>query len=176
MHFYRKIISKRIPQRAKIALSSVLMLLTLSACTSFEYHETKVVDIEKIDAAQELLISEDELLDVGIVLFDPGVDILDDASAAYSSVRQSESVWFSSQLKDTLETSNAWGIVRTIPSGQPIVDVVITGKLLESNGEVVSVQATVAPMHTTQTLSYNKTHSKLCSTKLRMIYLIIKPR
>ena len=135
--------SSRSVQLLKAVLSSFAMIMVLSACTTFEYHETKVVDIEKIDAAQEALISEDELLDVGVVLFESGVDVLDDVSAAYASVRQSEAVWFSNQLTDTLEESNAWGIVRTIPSGDPIMDVVVTGKLLESNGEIVSIEATV---------------------------------
>ena len=142
-YFNRQLLSSRSARLSRSVLTVLLIALALSACTKFEYHETKVVDIEKIDAAQEALIGEDELLDVGIVLLDSGVDVLDDVSAAYASVRQSEAVWFSSQLKDTLETSNAWGIVRTIPSGDPIMDVVVTGKLLESNGEIVSIQATV---------------------------------
>lgn len=126
-----------------VPLLKVLCLLwlavTFSACTTYEYHETKRVPISKVDQAQEALMSEDELLDVGIVVFDAGVDILDEESAAYSSVRQSEAVWFSSQLKTTLETSNAWGLVRAVPSDNSIVDVLVTGKLLESNGEIVSL-------------------------------------
>lgn len=143
MHTNKPTFFARLARLAKAMMSAAFMLLILSACTSFEYHETKVVDIEKIDEAAEALINEDELLDVGIVLIDPGVDVLDDESAAYSNVRQSESVWYTSQLKDTLEQSNAWGIVRAVPSGDPIMDVVVNGKLLESNGEVVSLQVTV---------------------------------
>ena len=141
-HAVKQIFSPLV-QLCKALLNVVVMALVLSACTKFEYHETRVVDIEKIDQAQEALISEDELLDVAIVLLDPGVDVLDDVSAAYANVRQSEAVWFAGQLKDTLESSNAWGIVRTVPLGDPITDIVVSGKLLESNGEVVSLQATV---------------------------------
>lgn len=115
-----------------------------AACTTFEYHETKIVDIAKMDAAQEAALDENQLLDIGVALFDDGVDILDDTSAAYSSVRQSEAVWFSSQLKDTLELSNAWGLVRTLPHDRAIIDVMVRGKLVESNGEVVTLQINVS--------------------------------
>ncbi|MFT5572201.1 MAG: hypothetical protein ACI9FR_001123 [Cryomorphaceae bacterium] len=118
-------------------------LLCLNACTTFEYHETKTVEVAKINAKQEAQMSEDELLDIGVVLFDDGVDILDDTSAAYSSVRQSEAVWFSSQLKDTIESSNAWGLVRTLPNQNIVIDVVVAGKLVESNGEVVTLDIQV---------------------------------
>jgi len=127
----------------RIALGWPLLIL-LGACTTFEYHETKIVEVNRVDEAQELELNEDELLDVGIVVFDPGVDILDEESAAYSSVRQSEAVWFSSQLKSTLDYSNAWGLVRTLPNENTIIDVVVKGKLIESNGEVVSLLVTVA--------------------------------
>lgn len=125
-------------------LTLLLMMLCFGGCTTYEYHETKTVPINKIDQAQEALVNENELLDIGIVVFDAGVDILDEESAAYSSVRQSEAVWFSSQLKATLESSNAWGLVRSVPSADSIADVLITGKLIESNGEVVSLLVNAA--------------------------------
>jgi len=74
---------------------------------------------------------------VGIVLFDPGVVDLNSSDADYSSVRQSEAVWFTNQLKHTLDTSNAWGLVRALPRDNLGLDVYVTGTLLESNGEVI---------------------------------------
>jgi len=121
------------------SLCTVLLLSLLAACTTFEYHETKIVPINKVGQTEAALVNENELLDVGIVVFDAGVDILDDESAAYSSVRQSEAVWYSSQLKNTLERSNAWGLVRTVPSDNSIIDLLVTGKLIESNGETASL-------------------------------------
>lgn len=141
----KTILSRLIPQNLSVVLtcqcrvSGVFLCALLSACTTYEYHVTKNIPLQNISTEQEQGISEAQLLDVGVVLFDDGVDVLDDESAAYSSVRQSEAVWFSSQLKNTLEQSNAWGLVRTLPTNNGIVDLKITGKLLESNGEVVSV-------------------------------------
>lgn len=116
----------------------IVLALVISACAKYEYHETRATEIATISPQQEAAMSEDHLLDVGVVLFEDGVDITDDESAAYSSVRQSEAVWFSSQLKNTLASSNAWGSVRTLPK-QAIVDLSISGRLIESNGEVVTL-------------------------------------
>jgi len=122
------------------ASSLGLMVWFLSACTTFEYHETKTVPIDKVSAEQEQLIDEELLLDVGVVLFDPGKVDLDSDEADYSSVRQSEAVWFSTQLKRTLEESNAWGLVRALPKKSLPVDLLVTGELIESNGEFLKLQ------------------------------------
>jgi len=125
-------------------LSLSLALLILSACTTYEYHETKNVPVNRVYESQEAQINEDTLLDVGIVLFDAGVDILDEESAAYSNLRESEAVWFSSQLKKSLEKSNAWGIVRTVPNADAIMDLMVRGKIIDSNGEILSLQIEAA--------------------------------
>lgn len=118
-------------------LSAAIVCLMLSACSTFEYHETKFVKIERFSDEQELAVDEDELLDVGVVLFDLQDVDLDTNETDYSSVRKSEAVWFTSQLKKTLEKSNSWGLVRALPSERLGVDVTITGTMIESNGEVV---------------------------------------
>ncbi len=76
-------------------------------------------------------------------LFDPGVDIMDDVSSAYSNVRESEAVWFTGLLKNALDRSNAWGVVRTVPSKDHLSDVVVSGRIVDSSGEVLIVQVTV---------------------------------
>jgi len=122
----------------------IISLLLVSACTKYEYHETKIVKLETPSAIQAQSIDEQALLDIGIILFDEGVDELDDESFAYANLRRSEAVWFSSQLRDTLERSQAWGLVRTLPSKSSVTDVNITGQLLESNGEVVKLNVVVS--------------------------------
>ena len=116
-----------------------LFVLFLTACTTFEYHETKVVKLEKPTEQEINDLNEDALLDIAIVLFDEGVDELDEEAFAYANLRRSEAVWFSSQLRATLEKSKNWGLVRTLPLDNGIVDVMIRGQLLESNGEIVKL-------------------------------------
>ena len=122
----------------------LLLCLTcaLSACATYEYHETKIVTPIQLSDDQEAQLTDNQLLDVGIVLFDAGIDELDDESVALSSVRKSEAVWFASQLKKTLEQSNAWGLVRTKPDTGLVTDLSIAGQILESNGEVVRLAVT----------------------------------
>ncbi len=120
-------------------LFSLILLFFVSACTTYEYHETINVPISKVSEAQEALLDEELILDVGVVLFDHGVDVSDDEAAAYANVRKSEAVWFSSQLKQTLDTSNAWGLVRALPNDKSIMDVTVNGRLIDSNGERVTI-------------------------------------
>jgi hypothetical protein len=115
----------------------------MSGCASFEYHETTTVTASRLDDAANQEIAEAELLDVGIVVFDPGVDGLEADSLTYESVRQSEAVWFASQLKATLQHSNVWGSIRTMPNANAVMDVQINGRIIESNGEIVALSITV---------------------------------
>lgn len=126
------------------AVFIIMGVLLVSACSKYEYHETKVVKLEKPSEIQIQHINEQALLDIGVTLFDEGVDELDDESYAYANLRRSEAVWFSSQLRDTLEKSQAWGLVRTLPSQTSVTDVSVMGQLLESNGEMVKLNVVVS--------------------------------
>lgn len=135
------------------SIALIIYAVLLSACTTYEYHESKQVAIERINEKQEQLIDEELFLDVGVVLFDPGSVDLDSDQASFSSVRQSEAVWFTNQLKRTLDTSNAWGLVRVLPTKRLGMDVTINGVLLESNGEVVKFLVTATDSQGTQWFS-----------------------
>ena len=127
-----------------ISYSSILCLLLLfSGCATYEYHETSRATLTRHVDDIEVSIDEEEILDIGIVIFDPGLDLFDDDTTTYSSVRQSEAVWFASQLKATLEKSNIWGAVRTMPSANSVMDLIIKGKILQSNGEFVRLNLIV---------------------------------
>lgn len=135
-----------IKRHNNVLVKLFIMLLacaTLTACSTYEYHETKHVKIERWSDEQESQIEEDSLLDVGVVLLDLQEVDLDSNETDFSSVRKSEAVWFTSQLKTTLEKSNAWGLVRALPSKRLGVDVTVTGTLIESNGEVVKLLVVV---------------------------------
>ncbi len=146
-------------------VKTALLLLSLGsigACANFEYHETKNVAASRLDDAANLKISEDELLDVGIIVFDPGMDSLNDDEIAYANVRQSEAVWFASQLKSTLQHSNVWGSVRTMPSANSVLDVLVNGKIISSNGEYVKLNVSITDA--TGQLWYTKEYEQRASS------------
>ena len=129
---------------ADIKMQTLLIaLFLLAGCANYEYHETVQIPINQLSDEEELLIKEELLLDVGVVLFDHGVDVFDDDEVAFINLRKSEAVWYTSQLKSTLDRSNAWGLVRALPSSSAGIDVVVKGKLIESNGEKVSLSIEV---------------------------------
>lgn len=120
---------------AKIKFFIAMIVVVINAaCATYEYHETRSNQLDRV--TQNASFYQDQmLLDVGIVLFDAGVDELDEESVAYANVRRSEAVWYSQQLKSSLEKSNAWGIVRNLPNVNTVFDLTVEGEILESNGE-----------------------------------------
>ena len=123
---------------------AILLLTTLSACVTYEYHETRSNHLSKADpnAAEQLdsRVYNQSLLDVGVVLLGDGVDLLDDDSVAYANVRRSEAVWFTEQLKQTIDNSNAWGLVRTLPNNNIVFDLIVEGTIIDSTGEDLALQ------------------------------------
>ena len=62
-------------------------------------------------------------------------------AVTFGAIRKSESVWYSQQLKNALDVSNAWGRVRLFPENyQQVADVNINGIIVESNGETLDLQ------------------------------------
>ncbi len=120
--------------------------LALSGCVT---SETK--PIPKIAAKQAAVhIPETELLDVGIRVFDPGIPeaIKDNDEALakkriYPDLRKAEARYIPTLLRETLEGTAQWGAVRVIPATAEFVDVIVTGKLIDSNGGFLSVDVTV---------------------------------
>jgi hypothetical protein len=125
-------------------LPSTLAALTLalSGCVT---SETKPVP--KVVAKQATVhIPEAELLDVGIRVFDPGIpkNIEDDDEALakkriYPDLRKAEARYIPTLLRETMETTGQWGAVRVIPASADFVDVIVTGKLVDSNGGFLSI-------------------------------------
>ena len=124
-----------------------LTLLGLGGCM---VNETK--PMAKVAAVQaQMQIPEDELLDVAIRAFDVGVpeDIAKDEEALakrriYPDIRQAESRYLATMLRGTLESSGQWGAVRVVPDNVEFVDVVVSGKILDSTGAHLALEVSVA--------------------------------
>ncbi|MFK7956177.1 MAG: hypothetical protein AB8B96_08780 [Lysobacterales bacterium] len=131
-------VSARIRQLALLIACAV----TLSACTTQTVKTVNSVPIDKAD--QEL--SQEQLLDVGLQIFDPGIpaDQKDqDDDNIYPAVRRAEARYVPYLLKTTLEESNQWGAVRVLPGNDPSSEVTVTGEIRHSDGVVLEVRVTV---------------------------------
>lgn len=109
--------------------------------------QTEILSTDPTPIIQETAeIPEQELMDVGIRTFDPGLADVDAADAddpIFPEVRKAESLYAAVALSDALQKSAGWGSVRAVPDASSAVDVLVTGKLRESNGEVYALEVTV---------------------------------
>lgn len=108
----------------------VLLAVALAGCGTTTVKSTQYTPLNQ----QTTLIPESELLDVGVVPFDPGIDGKQDDQVR-PEVRNAESRYLASQLVATLQGSAAWGPVRVIPDASTVVDLTVEGTILHSDGE-----------------------------------------
>ena len=129
-------------QMCRCFLLLSLGLVTLSGCSTHTVKTTAYTPI--VQDSQN--INEDFLLDVGVAIFDPGIDELDDDQEQLTNhqVRLAESRYAPYLLSETLQRSANWGIVRLMPNANSPMDVFINGVILESNGETMSMRVSVS--------------------------------
>jgi len=93
--------------------------------------------------------AEEQLLDVGVVLFDAGVpegeidqalleELLRDGT--YVSIRRAEAVMLAVTLSDTLRNSRHWGSVWVTPRMSNAADLSVTARILQSDGNVLDLR------------------------------------
>jgi hypothetical protein len=84
-------------------------------------------------------VPEARVIDVAIEVFAPGVSdtpaspLLEKGIRA--SVRKSEARYIPTHLRNTLQSTGQWGAVRVVPGGTGWAELLLTGKILKSNGK-----------------------------------------
>lgn len=108
-------------------------------------------------------IAEAELLDLGVLSFDPGLDDVDDkaAEAILPQVRAAEAHYLANQLTQTIQNSAGWGAVRMLPSPNVVTDVYVTGLIKHSDGEILALEISVTD--TAGTHWYTKKYQTIAS-------------
>jgi hypothetical protein len=118
----------------------LLGVALLSACATSTVRTTQTTPIDRASPN----LAESELLDVGVRLFDPGVeDIDEDSLVAVPEIRLAEARYMPTQLVRTMQGSGHWGAVRVVPEGMANTDVVVNGRILNSDGERLELEVTV---------------------------------
>jgi hypothetical protein len=148
----------------KVSQGSILWLLffLLQSCTS-----TQVIDANASPAIHsEEEIPEHLLLDIGIIVLDPGIPNSEEEiekKGIVPDVRRAESRFIAYHLKDTLELTGNWGAVRVVPQDSSVVDIKINGRILLSDGEMLKakIKATDSTGRVWLNRQYSDTASKL---------------
>jgi hypothetical protein len=125
------------------SLTVLTVVIAIPACSSTE--------IVRANSTPPMIAKTqppiDLYMDIGIMPLEPGIPEGEEAlenSLIIPDVRRAEARYIAYQLKDTLELTGNWGAVRVIPQFTEAVDILITGKILDSNGEELKLQVTVA--------------------------------
>lgn len=120
----------------------LLLSLLLTACNAPIQVKSTTYTPLQLESAE---IGEAELLDLGVLAFDPGLDNMSDKQAeiVLPSVRVAEGHHLANQLARTIQDSTAWGAVRVLPSKEVITDIYVEGIILHSDGEKLELGITV---------------------------------
>ncbi len=139
----------------------MLAALLLAACAGPRPADTYV---EAIQASGE--IAEAQLLDVGIGLFDPGLPERGEKpqEGLHRGVREAEARYIPAHLRDTLQNTGQWGMVRVVPENAVGMDVHVSGKILKSDGELLALRITVRD--STERLWYTKDYQTRADSEL----------
>ena len=124
---------------------SLLALKHLSIVFIFSVSvvNAKTIQYEKVglDRAQIELPSE-ELLDIGILLFDPNIPEEED-DFIFPEIRKAEARYMPFHLKKTLQDTGFWGGVWVLPEISEAIDLIVTGRIEVSDGLDVSIRVGV---------------------------------
>ena len=123
------------------AVFTLALAFLVSACATHTVKTTSYTPV--VQESQD--VPEDYLLDVGVALFDPGIDefLGDDEETANPEIRVAESRYAPYLLAETLQRSANWGIVRVMPNSESPMDVQVNGTILRSNGEAMIIRVEV---------------------------------
>ena len=119
-------------------LYMAIAALTMAGCTP-----SRTVKYDQVDAVQaHEEVAEVRLLDIGVLLFDPGVpeDMEGPDGFLFPDVRRAEARFMPYHLKRTLEGTGHWGSVWVLPERSEAVDLLIWGRVDHSDGLEVELR------------------------------------
>lgn len=140
MHTKHSLAKSRSRAAAGLALLAALLM---TGCVT---HETRPQQrVKAVQASTE--VPREQLLDVGVRLFDenlPKDEKKLEQEHIFPEVRKAEARYFPMQIRNTLESTGQWGQVRVIPQDADALDVYVSGRILESTGQMLRAEVTVS--------------------------------
>jgi hypothetical protein len=148
--------------RTTAAFTFVVLSIGLSGCV---VHETRPLpQLQAIQASTE--IPAEQLLDVGVKLFDPNVpedEKVLEREHIFPEVRKAEARYIPMQIRNTLEGTGHWGQVRVMPEDAEALDVYVSGVIVESSGQRLEMDVTVSDA--TGRTWFRKTYEQVADTR-----------
>lgn len=126
----------------KILTAGLFLSIGLSGCSTTEYVQANVTPAKQ--AQYELPVNM--YMDIGIIPFDPNIPTSEkelEKQLLIPDVRRAETQFMAYHLKDTMEQTGNWGAVRVTPTPSEAVDLHLTGRIENSDGELLVVTVTV---------------------------------
>ncbi len=115
------------------------LLAVLSGCVTETVKTTSVPTL----ATYETELADDEILDIAIAVFDPGISEVDADDNIYPEIRRAEAAFIARELALVLDDQGVWGASRVVPSADYISDIIVSGSIEQSDGEslVLNIEA-----------------------------------
>ncbi len=133
------------PRSSVTALEFAGLLLVAAVFVSGCNAPIKVNSTTHTPLAQQTReVAEAELLDVGVLSFDPGLDEESDDDTVLPQVRMAEAHYLANQLTETIQETAAWGAVRMLPSETVVTDIYVRGQIVHSDGERLELDIAVS--------------------------------
>ena len=124
----------------RLPLYICLLFPLLGGCVSETVKSTSVPTLE----APDQLTPEAELLDVGVVILEPGISAVEDEELVYPEVRKAEATFMATELAEVLTEQGGWGAVRVVPDDRQFSDLLVRGTILVSDGESLQLKIRVS--------------------------------
>lgn len=128
---------------AALLMASTLFMAVVTAPSAFAATDKVTSSTALVLKTPTAPIPEAALLDVGIPTLNDGLYLTDEDDTVFPEVRFAEAIYFSNQLAKVMEKSGAWGAIRVTPSEDVVMDIYITGTILQSDGETMDLKITV---------------------------------
>ncbi len=116
-------------------------LIAMVGCATYGSQKVGPTPIEHA----KVEIPENQLIDVGILVFESEELTPEKAEkeGTNADIRKAESHFIPYHLKNTLQQSGHWGAIQVVPAETNSVDLLVKGKIIQSNGEILVLEIDV---------------------------------
>ncbi len=131
-------------RRIRAGLGAIVGIFLLGGCTTtFAKRDVSYMEVELAQPESEIV--EAELLGVRIKPFQPGEipEEEDESRGLSKEIRKAEGYYSAVQLRNAIQQSGYWGPVRVVPTAVTGGEVIVTGRILESDGEILKLEVSV---------------------------------